>query len=203
MRSPTVELRPDQKLIADMVAADSRVLEVGCRDGVLLEHLVRDKRVSAHGLEIEQASVNQAVARGLFVVQGDANCDLADYPDDSFDYVILSRTLQAVDQPRQILEVLARIGRHVLVSIPNFGHWRVRVALLVGGRIPVTATLDQSWFDTENIHLCTLADFRDLVADVGLRIERFQALNGKGHPVRLAPRFANLLASQALYVLGR
>src|SRR5580698_11346644 len=162
MKGPSY-LRPDLAAIAEMIPEGARVLDVGCGDGALLEHLVRTKNVDGRGIELSQQNVNACVARGLSVVQGDADTDLSEYPSQVFDIVILSQTIQATYAPRTVLSHLLRIGRRTIVSFPNFGHWRVRLSLLVNGRMPRTATLGNAWYDTPNIHLCTIADFTALV----------------------------------------
>ncbi len=198
------QLRPDLAAIAALILPGSRVLDVGCEDGALLEHLQHERGVIARGIELSQKGVNACVARGLSVVQGDADRDLSNYPDRSFDTVILSQTLQATRKPAPVLENLVRIGKRALVSIPNFGHWRVRLSLAVGGRMPNTAALPNPWYNTPNIHLCTLKDFRMLCEEVGVTIERSIALDAEGRSMRLPhPALANLLAHQALFVLCR
>ncbi|MDA8654184.1 methionine biosynthesis protein MetW [Alphaproteobacteria bacterium] len=163
--------RLDLKLIADMIPKGSRVLDIGCGTGELLNILVRDRNVSGHGLELSQSGVNACVARGLSVVQGDADKDLSYYPSSGFDFVILSQTLQATQRPQDVLEEMARIGKKLIISIPNFGHWRVRLDLLLRGRMPETKTLNSQWYNTANIHLCTLLDFVDLATLVGLKVD--------------------------------
>ncbi len=180
-------LRPDLAAIADMIRPGARVLDVGCGDGALLEHLVRGKGVDGRGIEISQSNVNACVARGLAVVQGDADSDLVDYPAQVFDAVILSQTIQATEKPRVVLEHLLRIGRRVAISLPNFGYWKVRCSLLVGGRMPRTKTLDYSWWNTPNIHLCTLADFVDLTRECGATIVEAHALNDNGRTATMNP----------------
>jgi methionine biosynthesis protein MetW len=164
--------RLDLKLIAEMVPLGSRVLDIGCGQGDLLDILARDRNVSGHGLELSQTGVNTCVARGLSVVQGDADRDLSYYPDDGFDVVILSQTLQATQRPKDVLQEMARVGKQLIVSIPNFGHWAVRFDLLRRGRMPETGLLSAPWYETANIHLCTLFDFVDLSHEVGLHIDR-------------------------------
>ena len=152
------------------------MLDIGCGDGALLEYLLRVKGVDGRGLELSQQNVNQCVARGLSVVQGDADTDLTEYPSGVFDIVILSQTIQTTRRPRFVLEELLRIGKRTIVSFPNFGHWRVRLSLATKGRMPVTKALGHAWHDTPNIHLCTIADFLALANEVGARIEQAWAL---------------------------
>jgi methionine biosynthesis protein MetW len=197
--------RVDLVLIAAMVEAGTRVLDVGCGEGELLHLLAQTKNVDARGMELSQRGVNDCVAKGLSVIQGDADTDLADYPDDVFDYVILSQTLQATRQPRVVLEHMLRIGRHAVVSFPNFGHWQVRLQLLFAGHMPQTDILPYSWYDTPNIHHCTIKDFRTLCSEIGVKMERAVALNASGSPMRLnAPWwFWNLFGEQAVFLLSR
>ncbi|MGO4727813.1 MULTISPECIES: methionine biosynthesis protein MetW [unclassified Inquilinus] len=199
-----LELRPDLRLIADMVAPATRVLDVGCGDGALLSHLWREKRVDARGIEISPAGVSVALSRGLSVIQGDADTDLADYPDVAFDYVVLSQTLQAMKDPKATLGHLVRIGRHALVSFPNFGYWRVRFALLHGGRMPVTKGLPDQWWETPNIHHCTIADFVALCDAMGIRIERAMVVHRSGKAVPMAPGdWANWIGETGVFLLQR
>lgn len=170
-------LRPDLAVIADHVAAGSRLLDIGCGDGALMVAL-RAKGCDARGLELDAGNVAACVARGLSVVQGDANRDLGDYPTDAFDYAILSQTLQTTDRPDRAIEELLRIGRKVFVSFPNFAHWRVRLSLLAHGRMPVTRLFPLSWYETPNIHHLTVLDFRALAAERQWRIESAWFLDG-------------------------
>jgi methionine biosynthesis protein MetW len=186
-----------------MVPEKAHVLDVGCGDGALLEHLVTTKGVDGRGLELSQVNVNACVTRGLPVVQGDADTDLADYPSNVFDVVILSDTIQATRNPRTVLGHLLRIGRRTVVSLPNFGHWRVRLKLLATGRMPRTHALDYAWHETPNIHLCTIADFVQLARDTGATIERALALQGDGRTIGVRPDAwgPNLLAERAIFLL--
>ena len=198
-------LRPDLAAIAAMIPQGARVLDVGCGDGRLLEHLNSTKNVDGRGLELSQQNVNACVARGLAVIQGDADADLAEYPSQVFDVVILSQTIQATRNPRAVLGHLLRIGRRTVVSLPNFGHWRVRLSLGLKGRMPRTRALDYAWYDTPNIHLCTIRDFVDLCEKLGARMERAVALNASGQPIRVnAPWwFWNLFGAQAVFLLTK
>jgi len=196
--------RVDLLVMAEMIAGGAKVLDVGCGDGELLKILER-KNVDGRGIELSREGVNECVAKGLAVIQGDADTDLSEYPDDAFDYVILSQTLQATRHPREVLEHMLRIGRQAVVSFPNFGHWRIRFSLLFGGRMPRTDNLPETWYDTPNIHFCTIKDFHQLTQVVGARIERAVALNAWGTPLRLnAPWwFWNLFGEQAVFLLSR
>ena len=191
-------LRPDLAVIAEHVAPGARVLDVGCGDGALMAALRDTRGVDARGLELSPDNVAAAVARGLSVIQGDADIDLADYPDRSFDYAILSQTLQTARAPDQVLDQLLRIGTRAFVSFPNFAHWRVRASLLWGGRMPVTRQLPERWFDTPNIHHLTIDDFRAFVADRGVTVERAWFLSGDK---RTGAAAANLLAEHAVFLL--
>src|ERR671911_1991455 len=162
--------RVDLLVVAQMIEPGARVLDVGCGDGELLRLLSETRGADGRGIELSREGVNECVAKGLAVVQGDADTDLSDYPDDAFDYVILSQTLQATRQPRAVLEHMLRIGRRAIVSFPNFGHWRIRLQILFGGHMPRTDNLPAAWYETPNIHFCTIKDFRDLCNEIGAHI---------------------------------
>jgi len=201
----TTVTRIDLLLVAGMVTPGARVLDVGCGDGELLGFLADTKGVDARGVEISQKGVNHCVAKGLSVIQGDADVDLIDYPDDGFDYVILSQTLQATRNPRKVLEQMLRIGKRAIVSFPNFGHWRVRWQLAVKGRMPITENLSYAWYETPNIHLCSIRDFVGLVDQIDAEIVKAVAMDSHGAPMRVnAPWWAwNLFGEQAVFLLER
>ncbi|MDR1828853.1 MAG: methionine biosynthesis protein MetW [Methylobacteriaceae bacterium] len=197
--------RLDFLAIVRMVEQGARVLDVGCGDGELLA-LLRDLRgIDGRGIELTRSGVNACLAKGLAVIQGDADTDLEHYPDNGFDYVILSQTLQATRNPKTVLEHMLRIGSHAVVTFPNFGHWRVRFDLLIRGRMPVTESLPDNWYDTPNIHYCTIRDFVALCNELGAEMEQALAMSSTGNPLRLlAPWwFWNLFGAQGIFLLRR
>jgi methionine biosynthesis protein MetW len=198
-------MRLDLRLMSEMIARGSRVLDIGCGDGALIDHLFRTRGCDARGIEIDMALVTRAVAHGLPVMQGDADTDLAHYPDAAFDYVVLSRTLQATERPLEVLRQMLRIGTRAVVSFPNFGHWLVRWQLLSTGRMPMTKTWDRAWHETPNIHPCTIRDFFALCREEGVAVERWLAVDEAGQraPWRRAAGLANLFGEQALFLLRR
>jgi len=199
------DVRIDHLLISEMVKANSRVIDIGCGDGALLRLLADTKGADARGIEISPEGVSECMAQGLSVIQGDADRDLVDYPDRSFDYAILSETIQAVQSPQHVIEQLLRIADRAIVSFPNFGHWYVRMELLLNGRMPVTDNMPNEWYETPNIHLCTIRDFEDLCAHVDARVEEVVALNSKGRrlAIKLPIAVQNLIGKQAVFVLAR
>ena len=198
------DIRVDLRLIADMIAPGSRVLDVGCGDGQLLRYLAMTRHVVGRGIELSQAGVNASVAQGLSVVQGDADADLRDYPTQAFDYVVLSQTLQATRSPSRVVSELVRIGRKAIISFPNFGYWRVRWMLMTHGRMPKTRALDHQWHQTPNIHLCTILDFMDLCTELGAHVERRISLTSGGRTSLLQSslHLANMFGEQAVFLVS-
>ena len=172
-------LRKDLNLIANLIEDDAKIIDIGCGDGELLDFLNKNKNAKIQGLEIDQKKVNKCVAKGLSVIQGDADKDLSLYPEKSFEYVILSQTIQATLEPKKILYELTRIGEKVIVSIPNFGFWKVRLDLLFKGKMPITRKLNSTWFDTDNIHLCTILDFLELCDQLNLTVKQTVTITSK------------------------
>ena len=195
--------RIDLELITSLVDKETRVLDIGCGNGELLESLKRKRKVIGQGLELKQERVNQCVAKGLSAIQGDADKDLGLYPNQSFDCVILSQTIQATGQPKLILGELIRIGKKAIVSIPNFGYWKIRLSLAINGKMPITKKLSHNWHDTPNIHLCTILDFINLCKELNIQIEKTIILSSKktksynGTPNKLS----NLLSEEAIFLI--
>lgn len=199
------QLRPDLQAIADMVTPGSSLLDIGCGEGDLLAWLQEHKKVSGRGIELSQGGVNRSIARGLSVIQGDAEMDLPYYPDQAYDYAVLGQTLQTLRNPKEVIEQLVRIARHAIVSVPNFGHWKNRMALMLSGRMPVTSTLSYQWYDTPNIHFCTISDFVNLCEGLGLTIEKRLYVTHQGVPTYFHNHgpFANLFGEQGIFMIRR
>ena len=198
-------IRVDLQLIADMIEPHSRVLDVGCGDGTLLDYLVNFRHVDGRGIELSSEGVKASISAGLSVIQGDADTDLKDYPDDAFDYVVLSQTLQAMVQPKVVLSNLLRISHRAIVSFPNFAHWRARLSLFILGRMPVSTTLPHEWYETPNIHLCTIRDFVALCRQLDITIEAQKILDARGRVRHVGNGLfsANLFGEQAVFLLRK
>lgn len=197
-------MRPDLDVISGLVVPGARVLDLGCGDGGLLDHLIHEKGCHGYGVEISHEGVHACIARGVPVVEGDIDQGLRDVDDDAFDVVVLSQTLQATHRPTAVIDEMMRVGREGIVSFPNFAHWPLRRQLLLRGRMPKSRVLPFEWHDTPNIHLCTIRDFEDLARRRGLCIARRILLAPDGSEASpRAERRANLLAAGAVYVLHR
>ena len=198
------QTRADFLVIESLVPEGAKVLDIGCGDGALLK-LLEVRNVDGRGIELSQAGVNRCVANGLSVVQGDADRDLVDYPDDSFDYVILSQTIQATHRPRTVLSHLLRIGKHAIVSLPNFAHWRLRMQLLTRGRMPVSNRLPYSWYDTPNIHYCTIRDFVELCREMAVQVDHKVVFSTRDRrlPDGAPLSVLNIFGEQAVFLLSR
>lgn len=196
-------LRPDLQIMADWVKPKSRILDIGCGDGELMAWLMCNKQVDARGLEIDPQHLSQCLARGVSVLQGDANEDLTYYPSHSVDYAILGHTLQRMSRPDETLKQLVRIGKYAIVSVPNFAYWKNRLHLLAHGRMPVTKSLNYEWYETPNIHFCSLTDLVQLCESLSITIEKriFVTAQGKATPFSGTDMFANLLGEQGIFLL--
>lgn len=198
------DIRVDLLLIANMIPEGCKVLDVGSGDGMLLDYLRREKKVIGRGIELSTDGVHQSIAKGLSVIQGNAEEEISHFPDNSFDFVILSQTLQAMDRPDIILNELLRVGKRAIVSFPNFGYWRVRLHLMLKGKMPVTKSLDYPWYSTPNIHFCTIRDFVDLCKELEIKIEKGMAVNSTGSKMGVNSLFfSNFLGTQGLYVITK
>ena len=198
-------IRIDLQIIADMIEPGTRLLDVGCGNGMLLDYLVHSKQVDGRGIELSSDGVRACVSAGLSVIQGDADTDLTSYPNQAFDYVVLSQTLQTVTAPRIVLENMLRIGQRAIVSFPNFAYWRLRLHLAIHGQMPVSNSLPYHWYDTPNIHLCTIKDFLESCEELGVTVERSIALNREGQVRRIQSNafLANLFGVQAVFLLKK
>lgn len=197
-------MRPDLEIIAKWIAPGSQVLDLGCGDGTLLEHLQRTSRVSGYGLEIDDDNIVTCIEKGVCVIQSDLDAGLSAYfEEDAFDYVVMTQTLQAMHHPERLLDEMLRVGKEGIITFPNMGHWKSRLQLALGGHMPVTRTLPNQWFDTPNIHLCTVTDFERLCRREGIRILQ-RAVVDYSHRHHFAMRLLpNLLGEIALYRLTR
>tara|TARA_Y100001970_G_scaffold148143_1_gene181815 strand:- start:1444 stop:2040 length:597 start_codon:yes stop_codon:yes gene_type:complete len=169
-------MKPEFKVISDLIEKKTHVLDVGCGDGILMEYLIKEKSVNIRGIEISKTKVQNCIAKGLTIIEGNAEKDLEQFPNKSFDYVVLSQTLQAFLNPEKVINELLRIGKQAIVTIPNFGYWKIRLHLLLKGTMPVTRTLPDEWYNTPNIHLCTIKDFVSFSKAKNFRLSKSIAL---------------------------
>ena len=198
-------MKEEFKVISELIDEKSRVLDVGCGDGILMEYLLKNKVVDVRGLEISKEKVKKCLSNGLAVVEGDAEYDLKQFPDLSFDYVILSQTLQAFMSPENVIKDLLRVGKKVIVTIPNFGHWKVRVDLLFKGEMPITKNLPYEWYNTPNLHMCTIQDFYNFCNNKGISIFKTISLNGQKTSKITSSnlKFKNLISELGIFLLEK
>ncbi len=197
-------IRKDWKLIETLIEENRKILDIGCGDGRLMEQLEYNLNAITHGIELNRDLALEAIARGFNVIHGDAENDLSQYSSHSFDYVILSQTLQAMMKPKEILSELLRIGSKAIVSFPNFGHWKIRFQLLVSGRMPITETLPYTWYDTPNIHFFTIKDFLKLCNDMNIVVEKSIGLTSRGKQFDINDSFTsvNFFTHEAIFLLS-
>lgn len=196
-------MRVDLQHVADFVEENSRVLDLGCGEGELLSHLQETKNINGYGIEKDQEAIEECIRRGVNVIEHDLNLGLDRFPDDSFDIVVMTETLQALESPRTLLKELLRIAERCIVSFPNFGHWRCRFQLLLRGRMPVAEHLPHQWYDTPNIHLCTFRDFDELCRSEGLQVIERSVVDPRYRKVSKKSSLSNMFGTTGFYVLGR
>ena len=199
-----LEMKKEFKVIADLLASNTRVLDVGCGDGSLMNLLVKEKNIEVRGLELEKQNVQECIYKGLPVIQGNAETELYQFPNQSFDYVVLSQTLQAFYNPDKVLRELLRIGKSVIVSIPNFGYWKVRTSLLFFGKMPMTKTLPNSWYNTPNLHMCTIKDLFNYCEEQNIKIKKVIGVNeNKTSLIKKSNlEIKNLFSELGIFLLG-
>ena len=192
------------KIISNLIPNQARILDVGCGDGSLIQSLIQEKDIDARGIELEEENVKKCISKGLSVIEGNAENELDQFPDKSFDFVILSQTLQAFYSPENVLDHLLRIGKYVIVSIPNFGYWKVRTSLLFFGRMPVTKSLPNTWYNTPNLHMCTIKDFYEFCGDKNIKIEKIIGINDEkiSSINRLNLEMKNLFSEVGIFLIS-
>ena len=197
-------MKNEFKIIANLLPAQSRVLDVGCGDGTLIKALIKEKNIDARGIELGESNVKECISRGLSVIQGNAETELSQFPDKAFDFVILSQTLQAFYQPENVLEQLLRIGHRVIISIPNFGYWKVRAKLLLTGKMPITKSLPYFWYDTPNLHMCSIKDFYQFCEKKKIKIDRIIGINGEktSSIYKINLEMKNLLSEVGIFLVS-
>ena len=197
-------MKNEFKIIANLLADQSRVLDIGCGDGTLMEFLIKQKNIDVRGMELEEDKVKQCISKGLPVIEGNAETELEQFPDKAFDFVILSQTLQAFYQPENVLDQLLRIGKRVIISIPNFGYWQVRASLLFFGKMPITKSLPNTWYNTPNLHMCSIKDFHQFCEKKKIKIDRVIGINGeKISPInRINLEMKNLFSEVGIFLIS-
>jgi len=197
-------MKNEFKIIANLLPSQSRVLDVGCGDGTLIEALIKQKDIDARGIELEENKVKQCISKGLSVIQGNAETELIQFPNKAFDYVVLSQTLQAFYQPENVLNELLRIGKKVLISIPNFGYWQVRTSLLFFGKMPVTKSLPDSWYNTPNLHMCSIKDFYQFCDKKKIKMNKIIGINNEkiSSINRINLEMKNLLSEVGIFLIS-
>ena len=192
------------KIISNLIPNQARILDVGCGDGSLMQSLIQEKNIDARGIELEEENVKKCISKGLSVIEGNAENELGQFPDKSFDFVILSQTLQAFYNPENVLDHLLRIGKYVIVSIPNFGYWKVRTSLLFFGRMPVTKSLPNTWYNTPNLHMCTIKDFYEFCDNKNIKIEKIIGINDEkiSSINRLNLEMKNLFSEVGIFLIS-
>ena len=198
-------MKPEFKIISNLINKNSHVLDVGCGDGILMEFLIQEKKVNIRGIEISKTKVQNCIAKGLTIIEGNAEEDLQQFPDKSFDYVILSQTLQAFLNPEKVINELLRIGKQAIVTIPNFGYWKIRLHLLLKGTMPVTKTLPDEWYNTPNIHLCTIKDFVHFSKNKNFKLSKSIALkdNQQSFISNYNLKLKNLSSNLGIFLIER
>ena len=197
-------MKNEFKIIANLLPAQSKVLDVGCGDGTLIEALIKQKDIDTRGIELEENKVKQCISKGLAVIQGNAETELGQFPDKAFDFVVLSQTLQAFYQPENVLSELLRIGKKVIISIPNFGYWQVRTSLLFFGKMPVTKSLPDSWYNTPNLHMCSIKDFYQFCDKKKIKMDKIIGINNEkiSSINRVNLEMKNLLSEVGIFLIS-